>query len=663
MDYYVDCAASGTGDGTVHAPFRTIQQAAACACPGDTVIVRPGLYRESVSPVAGGRSETERIVYKSESPGKAVISGAEEITGWENIGGTVWTAVVPNSVFGGDNPYATEVFGDWYAASGVQHTGEVYFDGRSLYEAQSLEEVRQAPVYAPSWELEWSVWKWFAQVEEEKTHFYCNFHGRNPNAHLTEINVRRTCFYPEKTGINYITLDGFVICKAATNWAPPTACQEGMVGPHWSKGWIIKDCEIADSKCVGISLGKCIQPDNENKWVRFGRKSGTQNQRDVVCQAWKEGWDKDHIGGHVVCGCNIHHCEQAGIAGHLGGIFSRIENNHIHHINIKQLLSGAEIGGIKLHAAIDTEIRGNHIHHCTRGIWLDWEAQGTRITGNVLHDNVTPEHAQVFHRLGTGEDLFIEISHGPTTVDNNLFLSPYACRISSQGVAFVNNLFYGAFTMIGYGQNNGGVNSGHPRYTPYHDPHSTAIAGFMTLRHGDVRFFNNIFVQNPADYSRFDRISRYYNFPLNSTAGTAPYEDFPTGEEFEHHFDDPNYYNVERYYCYLPIYARGNVYFNGAVPTRKELDKTVESCPVSIRLEKTEGGYRMYTDLYARAMEKKPVIRSEDLGDAFESEARFEMPDGSDLVFDQDFSGARRQSAAIAGPFANGGSEFFFPGG
>ena len=39
-------------------------------------------------------------------------------------------------------------------------------------------------------------------------------------------------------------------------------------------------------------------------------------------------------------------------------------------------LGGAEIAGIKMHAAIDVIMRRNHIHHCTMGIWCDWEAQG-----------------------------------------------------------------------------------------------------------------------------------------------------------------------------------------------------------------------------------------------------------------------------------------------
>ena len=57
-------------------------------------------------------------------------------------------------------------------------------------------------------------------------------------------------------GGRVITLSGFEVSQAATQWAPPTAYQEGMIGPHWSKGWIIEDCEVYESKCSGISLGK-----------------------------------------------------------------------------------------------------------------------------------------------------------------------------------------------------------------------------------------------------------------------------------------------------------------------------------------------------------------------------------------------------------------------
>ena len=92
-----------------------------------------------------------------------------------------------------------------------------------------------------SWDPDFSVYTWYAEQDEanNQTIIYANFHEKDPNKENVEISVRRNCFYPESEGIGYITLSGFRISQAATQWAPPTAYQEGMVGPHWSKGWIL----------------------------------------------------------------------------------------------------------------------------------------------------------------------------------------------------------------------------------------------------------------------------------------------------------------------------------------------------------------------------------------------------------------------------------------
>jgi hypothetical protein len=83
----------------------------------------------------------------------------------------------------------------------------------------------------------------------------------------------------------------------------------------------------------------------------------------------------------------IYDCGQNGIVGHLGCVFSTIEDNHIYRIAQKREFYGYEIGGIKLHAAIDVVIRHNRIHDCSLGTWLDWQTQGTRITRNVYYAN------------------------------------------------------------------------------------------------------------------------------------------------------------------------------------------------------------------------------------------------------------------------------------
>lgn len=102
-----------------------------------------------------------------------------------------------------------------------------------------------------------------------------------------------------------------------------------MIGPHWSKGWIIEDCEISNSKCAGVSLGKYLDPDNNHYFTYKYVKSPTQMERDAVCRGQYHGWLKEKVGSHIIRRNNIHHCEQGGIIGRMGGVFSLIEDNHI----------------------------------------------------------------------------------------------------------------------------------------------------------------------------------------------------------------------------------------------------------------------------------------------------------------------------------------------
>ncbi len=669
MEIYVSAGAARDGDGSKSRPFQTISQAAAVAAAGDTVLVAPGIYREWVDPRNGGEDDSRRVVYRSVELGKARITGSEIIKGWKNLEGDVWTVRISNGLFGEYNPYTTRVEGDWYIADPERpaHTGEVYLNNKSLYEVYCLEDVLHPKENKASWDPDFTVYTWYAQQDGDETVLYANFQGVDPNRELVEINVRRNCFYPSRTGRNYITLSGFVVDKAATQWAPPTAYQEGMIGPHWAKGWIIENCEVFHSKCSGISLGKYEQPGNDNKWLKWKYKDGTQTERECICRAQAEGWTKENIGSHIIRRCNIHDCGQTGIVGHLGGVFSLIEDNHIHHINNKQNLGGAEIGGIKMHAAIDVVYRRNHIHHCTRGLWLDWQAQGTRVTQNLFHDNtlpnIRPDDADPDPAAfqGIGEDIFVEVSHGPTLIDNNLLLSARSLKLATQGVALVHNLIAGGITAVGIGTDNGAKTLASPRYTPYHMPHRTEVAGFMTFLHGDMRFYNNIFVQqkvHPALAAMQERMGKNAWDDGNILAGTFPYDGYPTEEEWEKEFE--GYCGMgsapsDRYYMHLPVWAGGNVYFNGARPWAKEKVCAVGKEEVTLELKEENGGCRLETNLYDHLPQlDAPFVSTELLGMAFEPEQKFENPDGTPIRFDQDYFGAHRGASPTPGPFETG---------
>ena len=266
---------------------------------------------------------------------------------------------------------------------------------------------------------------------------------------------------------------GFIMRQAATPWAPPTAEQRALLGTHWSRGWIIENNRISHSVCAGISLGKYGD--------EFDNKSGTANGYvQTIERATKRGWSKEEVGQHIVRGNTVCHCEQAGIVGSLGAIFSTISDNVVHDIYVRRLYDGAEMAGIKIHAAIDVEISRNRVFRSFRGLWLDWMAQGTHVSRNLFHDN-------------DEQDLFAEVSHGPFLVENNIFLSRVALRTLSQGGAFAHNLFRGGTLLTLLDK----------RMTPYLKAHSTEITGLHDNPCGDLRFYNNVFVKD-GDLSPFN---------------------------------------------------------------------------------------------------------------------------------------------------------------
>lgn len=653
MKLYVDINAGRDGNGSHEMPFRHIQDAAAIAQPGDEVLVAPGIYREYVDPTNAGTQEN-RITYRSTQPLGAVITGAEEVKGWKKYEGTTWVCRVPNSTFGAYNPYTTYVYGDWYFAKADKHTGCVYLNDRALYATATLEECLKGDIYECSWVPEESRYKWYTEQDEktDETVLYANFRGADPNAENVEINVRRECFFPSKTGVGYLTVSGFKVEKAATTWAPPAAFQDGMIGPHWSKGWIIEDCEIANSKCAGISLGKYLDPDNNHYFTYKQVKSPTQMERDAVCRGQYHGWLKENIGSHIIRRNNIHHCEQGGIIGRMGGVFSVIEDNHIHHINNMMEQGGAEIAGIKMHAAIDVVMRRNHIHHCTMGIWCDWEAQGTRLSQNLLHDNQRPAFAKPLKGGMMSQDIFVEVSHGPTLIDNNILLSDASLRFATQGVAMVHNLICGALTCVGSGTD--------WRYTPYHMPHRTEVMGFMTILHGDDRFYNNIFVQKWPSEDIITPHDSDDGFDCeNRLAGTWMFDEYPTKEAWDAQFDFTKPADMKKlepaHFGHLPVWSEGNVYLAGAKAWKHEKNGLTENQnPVTVELEEKDGQYYLNTNLYEIVAEfSNRMIDTDVLGMAFEPEQPFENPDGTKIRFDRDYFGNHRGIRVVPGPFAD----------
>jgi hypothetical protein len=310
-------------------------------------------------------------------------------------------------------------------------------------------------------------------------------------------------------------------------------------------------------------------------------------------------------------------------------VFSTIEDNHIYNIAIKREFYGYEIAGIKLHAAIDVNIRHNRIHDCSLGIWLDWQTQGTRVARNLCYAN--------------NRDLFVEVSHGPYLVEHNILASPVSLEVFSQGGAFVNNLVCGTLYLEPVVE----------RPTPYHVPHSTQVAGYAAILGGDDRYIGNIFLGGDPTLA-YGPTSHRRLRPVNH--GTAGYDGHPASlEAYLTLVADPTRGDHERFRdVKQPVYIRDNVYAAGAKPFEAE-QSAVILADTDATVAVADEGAEVYLECtlpVAFDHLRVHIVSGADLERVRFVDADFEEPDGTPAVLGADLVGVDKAPtiAYPAGP-------------
>ena len=493
-NYYVSNTGNDNAAGTFNAPFLTINKAAEMAMPGDTIIVRGGVYREWVKPLRGGTSEEKRIVYKAYPGETPVIKGSERITDWVKESGSVWRVEVDDSLFGNYNPFITNVGGRFFRIGGENHVGDVFLN-ETWYTEQFIRT-----------DIDNQEETWYTEHRGNTTIIWANFGDKNPNEELAEIRVRECVFAPVKEGLSYITVDGFKIMQGASNWVGNEKTQRAMMLTMGGTHWIIQNCHLTLSKCVALS-------------------GATQNMPLD---------DINKMGHHHVRYNLIDHCGQSGISGQRGWTASIIEGNVIQDINKKEQFGGDESGGIKIHVSADLLIKNNIVRRVRRvrklkpgtypGIWIDWRNQGIRITGNVIYDIDM-------------NAIFMEMNRGRNLVDHNIIMNEDLSSCSERLVV-AHNLFYNSRVRPRPGMVSG-------RTVEYLVPHATTAAGKRVSPQVGLedKYYNNVYINEGgyepptktgfvSDYNVFyDGAEKYFG-NKNSIVSTNFNTNFSYTEDF-----------------------------------------------------------------------------------------------------------------------------------
>ena len=399
----------GSGD------YTTLQEAADAVQPGQTILVKAGVYREEVVFPQGGTSEESRIVLKAAEGEDVVVTGSDIIDGSQWIydeAQSVYSLTLPKDYFGMNaegeyfNPFAVN-----WMSKGSQY--ENFFSCGCVY----INDV----IMSQQWTLEdaaANAYTWYATVDETtgETVIYANFGDLDPasDENTVEINNRMQCI-TAKWNQGYITIDGLTVkhgCgpKTIDFWMTTAEAMYGAIATNGGHHWIIENCNVTE--CRGVAID-------------FGNGSGKQEI--------KYGGEPELYGYHTIRYCNVSNNGTNGMMAYRGPYTEiygcTLANNNtlntgmLSEAYIKDVSGG---WGIKIHDNyFYTDSEGT-----ARPIWLDCECEGSEITNNIICD------------MNNGFSYVdLECNAGWLLIANNVFVSTGWGQVLESHSYLVNNLY------------------------------------------------------------------------------------------------------------------------------------------------------------------------------------------------------------------------------
>jgi hypothetical protein len=409
--YHVS-AANGSDDnpGTSTQPFKTISKAAEAACPGDTIFVMEGVYRERVSPSRGGTGQAP-IVYRGE-PGKRVFIKGSDVYDkpWQAYSERISSADLNQMQFTDDvyrdaaNPFKVISAGNPYGITGKHTLGQVFVEGAPYVQKES-----QAAMTQPgSW--------WYHSPENR---VYVHFRQEHSTESLVEITTRRRIFAPHTRGLGYIHVMGFIMEHCGNQfptefWSNNLNAQAGAFGLRSGSHWLVKNNIIRYAAGIGLDCG--IETDASEDIERFSQPPVPSPTGNII--------EYNYLLNN---GC-------IGIMGK-GTTDMMVRGNIVMHNNTRQH-DLSEEGGMKFHNMTNGVITGNYIaENKTFGVWLDNRYYHTRVTGNFI--------------TGNKKGVKVEMGNygfGAVLIDHNVLMNNVENQYYSHdasGVLLVNNLIAG----------------------------------------------------------------------------------------------------------------------------------------------------------------------------------------------------------------------------
>jgi hypothetical protein len=372
--YYVDGTATNAADanpGTASRPWKTLARAGQAKelKPGDTVLIRSGVYRESVRISVSG-DPGRPIVFAAEPGARVILKGSELIT-------APWARVTPDR--GVPEPYPNAFQNVWKVK-----LGEAFFtdpNDPGAFADKSRRKVTQVilgdteplfPVGPDSkiatgngtWVVVEPVGKGLEDLrtgtfffDPKEQELYTKV-GGEPGWYSVEVSVRNGVLRVE--GVHDVIIRGLEVRHSRGNLAGVSNCQRVT----------LEDCQFTLADFCNLGMGNCTECVVRRCDLSWGGNSGMNMGDTLDC---------------VIEDCTImfNNYRRYGAGWHDGGM--------------------KNIPGNKRTTIRRCEVAYNY----SGGVWFDMLNVDTRILDNVLHHNV-------------GDGVGFEVNYGPGVIAGNL---------------------------------------------------------------------------------------------------------------------------------------------------------------------------------------------------------------------------------------------------
>jgi hypothetical protein len=349
-------AADDGNPGTPEQPLQTISAAVARVQPGDTVLVKAGVYREQVTLSTSGTAKAP--ITLQAAPGETVVvNGADLLSGWERVPAPEQRPIWRKTPWAGWADYGT-------AMRGRGQGPQLILDHHLLTQTASLDDLFPGSYYFDPADGG-ALYLWiFPPLGARQTAAGAqwwdnpvNLASDDPNDHQVEASVRPmniACYARQ-----YLTIRGF-IARYTTAYAQQAGIE---IGCYYTDNGDVHDVQADITQLSRfITIEDCV--------VEYGHVRGlTMNGEHIVARR-----------------CYLRFNGAMGASGHMS--HSLMEECVLEGNSTMGHSHGWEAGGVKfLKTVFSTVRRCQFIHNDGPGLWFDWGNSDNLIEQNFCSFN------------------------------------------------------------------------------------------------------------------------------------------------------------------------------------------------------------------------------------------------------------------------------------